>query len=128
MKLFAFTKVLLLNVGVLLFHSHVFAQSAAVKSQWVYLNAGNKLQYKTTERGDRIMDFSHAGYMGGGVAIPDVAAKITVSPAAGDNSITIQQAIDQVASLKPVNGIRGAVLLKPGTYNCEKPITLTASG
>jgi hypothetical protein len=126
MKMFAFSKILLINAGFILFHSAVYAQSA--KSQWVYLNAGNKLQYKTTERGDRIMDFSYAGYMGGGVAIPAAPVKITISPSAGDNSIAIQQAIDQVAAMKLVNGIRGAVLLKPGTYNCEKPITITASG
>lgn len=128
MKLFALSKILLLNAGIILFHSAVFAQSTTVKSQWVYLNTGKKLQYKTTERGDRIMDFSYAGYMGGGVAIPTVPVKITVGPSAGDNSITIQQAIEQVAAMKPVNGIRGAVLLKPGTYNCEQPITITASG
>lgn len=127
MKLFVFSKILLINAGIVLFHSTAFAQSEA-KSQWVYTNANNKLQYKTTDRGDRIMDFSYAGYMGGGVAIPAVPVKITVSPSAGDNSITIQQAIDQVAAMKPVNGIRGAVLLKPGTYNCERPITITASG
>lgn len=126
MKLFAFSKILLINAGFILFHSTVIAQSA--KSQWVYLNAGNKLQYKTTERGDRIMDFSYAGYMGGGIAIPTVPVKITVEPSSGDNSSTIQQAIDQVATMKLVNGIRGAVLLKPGTYNCERPITITASG
>jgi hypothetical protein len=128
MKLFTFSKVLLLNAGLILFHSAVFAQSATAKSQWVYLNAANKLQYKTTERGDRIMDFSYAGYMGGGVVIPTVPVKITVAPSAGDNSIIIQQAIDQVAAMKPVNGIRGAVLLKPGTYNCEQPIAITVSG
>lgn len=125
--MFAFSKTLLISTGVFLFHSTVLAQSE-VKSQWVYTNASNKLQYKTTERGDRIMDFSYAGYMGGGVAIPTVPVKITISPSAGDNSITIQQAIDQVAAMKLVNGIRGAVLLKPGTYNCERPITITASG
>ncbi len=63
-----------------------------------------------------------------GVAIPTVPVKVSLSPATGDNTSTIQQAIDQVAVLPLVNGIRGAVLLKPGTYNCERPITITASG
>ena len=39
------------------------------------------------------MDFSHAGYKGGGVRIPDVGVARTVKPAAGDplfsNCITI---------------------------------------
>jgi len=35
------------------------------KSKWVYINPQGKLVYKATEKGDRIMDFSFAGYMGG---------------------------------------------------------------
>ena len=42
------------------------------KSEWVYAGPNGKLVYKTTPAGDRIMDFSHAGYMGGGVALPAV--------------------------------------------------------
>lgn len=128
MTLFALTKKLLLNTGIIFSPSVVFAQAMAVKSQWVYMNSANKLQYRTTGRGDRIMDFSYAGYMGGGVAIPAAPVKIRISPAAGDNSTIIQQAIERVASMPIVNGIRGAVLLEPGTYNCEKTITITASG
>ena len=41
-------------------------------SQWVYPGTDGKLVYKTTPAGDRIMDFSHAGYLGGGVALPNV--------------------------------------------------------
>ena len=47
---------------------------AATTSQWVYPGPDGKLVYKTTPAGDRIMDFSYAGYMGGGVALPDVPA------------------------------------------------------
>jgi hypothetical protein len=43
-----------------------FTQSST-KSQWVYPDAKGKLVYKTLESGDKIMDFSYAGYMGGGV-------------------------------------------------------------
>ncbi len=128
MKLLALPKNGLLIAAFILFYTHIFAQAMAVKSQWVYMNAGNKLDYKTTERGDKIMDFSYAGYMGGGVAIPAVPVKVSVSPAEGDNTNAIQQAIDQVASMPLVNGVRGAVLLKPGTYICERAITISASG
>ena len=76
MRLPRLRKKMLLNAFVLLFPAIVFAQTIAVKSQWVYMNGDNKLHYKTTEKGDRIMDFSHAGYMGGGVAIPAVPVKI----------------------------------------------------
>src|SRR4051812_43277686 len=106
MKLFAFMKKLLLSAGTLLLNFTVFAQ---VKSQWVYLNDANKLEYKTTERGDRIMDFSYAGYREGGVAIPTVPVKVSISTTAGDNSNAIQQAIDQVSGMPMVNGVRGAV-------------------
>ena len=41
------------------------------QSEWVFRNDRGKLTYKTTSRGDRIMDFSHAGYMGGGVSHTD---------------------------------------------------------
>jgi len=98
------------------------------KSQWVYFNARHRLEYKTTQKGDRIMDFSFAGYMGGGVKIPLVKAEITLSPVPGDNTGAIQNAIDQVSKRELVNGFRGAVLLKPGKYNCEKPISINASG
>jgi hypothetical protein len=103
------------------------AQTSA-KSQWVYPDAKGKLVYKTLETGDKIMDFSYAGYMGGGVKIPDVDVKITLSPVTGDNSAAIQQAIDEVSKMKLVNGFRGAVLLKPGVYDCEKPLLINTSG
>jgi hypothetical protein len=103
------------------------AQSAA-KSQWVYPGANGKLVYKTLPAGDKIMDFSYAGYRGGGISIPDVPVKITLSPVAGDNSDAIQNAINEVSKMKLANGFRGAILLKPGTYDCEKALRITASG
>ena len=41
------------------------AQQPFAKSNWVYPDNNGKLVYKTTKRGDRIIDFSHAGYKGG---------------------------------------------------------------
>ena len=103
------------------------AQSSA-KSQWVYLNTEGKLTYKTLDKGDKIMDFSHAGYMGGGVSIPSVPVKITLSPSSGDNSDVIQKAIDEVSKMKMVNGFRGTVLLKAGIYDCGRTLKINASG
>ena len=54
------------------------------RSRWVYPGPDGKLVYRTTPAGDRIMDFSHAGYMGGGVALPNVPVKRTVKPS-GNN-------------------------------------------
>jgi hypothetical protein len=97
-------------------------------SEWVYPDNKGVLQYKPLSLGDRIMDFSYAGYMGGGVSLPDVPVKITLSPVAGDNTDAIQKAIDEVSKMKPVNGKRGTVLLKPGVYDCERTITINESG
>src|SRR5258707_15419923 len=74
------------------------------------------------------MDFSHAGYMGGGVAIPTVPVKRTVKPTDGDDTAAIQTAITEVAGMKLENGSRGAVLLEVGTFTCSNTITLSASG
>ena len=97
-------------------------------SEWVYPGPDGRLVYKTTERGDRIMDFSHAGYMGGGVALPDVPVKMTVKPVDGDNTAAIQEAIDKVSAMPLEKGLRGAVLLAPGVYTCLRTVTISASG
>jgi len=101
---------------------------AQAKSQWVYADSRGKLTYKTLPQGDRIMDFSYAGYMGGGVALPSPPVKITLDAASGDNSNAIQSAIDQVSKMPLANGFRGAVLLNKGTFDCERPININASG
>jgi hypothetical protein len=99
------------------------------QSEWVRRGADGKLVYKTTPAGDRIVDFSHAGYMGGGVAIPTVPVKKTVKPSGGeDDSATIQAAIDEVSALPLKGGFRGAVLLAPGVYQCPTTISISASG
>jgi hypothetical protein len=46
--------------------------SAQGRSRWVYFDDQQRLHYGTDARGNRIMDFSHAGYKGGGVALPMV--------------------------------------------------------
>ena len=80
----------------------VMAQQSTVKnSQWVYPDASGKLVYKTTKKGDRIMDFSHAGYKGGGVPLPNVPVRLTVHPLEREKDCTdyIQKAIDMVSAL-----------------------------
>jgi hypothetical protein len=103
--------------------------SSAAESQWVHSDRDGKLIYKTTPLGDRIMDFSSAGYMGGGVALPDVPVVRTVKPSGGpDDTAAIQDAIDAVAALSPKSGFRGAVLLASGSYTCSRTIYLSADG
>src|SRR6476619_2024937 len=80
-------------------------------SEWVHPGADGKLVYKTTPAGDRMMDFSYAGYMAGGVARPYVPVKKTVEPSGDtgkDDTAVIQAAIDEVAKLPLVDGFRGA--------------------
>ena len=63
------------------------------------VGSGPELHYATTAKGDRICDFSYAGYRAGGVALPDVPEKAKVTPTAGDCSDKIQAAIDAVSSM-----------------------------
>ncbi len=105
------------------------AQDIPPTTTLVYPGTDGKLVYVADSLGNKIPDFSNAGYKGGGVAIPYVAIKETVWPVPGDNSGNIQSAIDRVSALpQDASGFRGAVLLKMGTYELEKPIYIKASG
>jgi hypothetical protein len=105
------------------------AGSDGPNSIWVRPSPNGKLIYKATPNGDTILDFSHAGYLGGGVALPTLPIKRTVKPSGGaDDSGAIQAALNEVAALKPENGFRGAVLLTPGIFPCSNTITIPASG
>jgi len=78
---------------------------------------------------NKLPDFSRAGYNGGGVPLPFVAAKRTLSPAGGDDRAAIQAAIDQVSALRPdANGFRGAVALAAGTFDVSGPLFIRAGG
>jgi hypothetical protein len=92
-------------------------------SKWVYFGPDRHLQYRADEHGNRIMDFSYAGYRGGGVALPSVPVSKTLQPAEGDSTARIQGAIDDAAR----HG-SGAVLLAPGTYDLAGTLTISTSG
>ena len=102
--------------------------ATAGKSDWVYMNSTGKLVYKRTERGDRIMDFSHAGYVGGGVALPEVPVKIIIKPSGADDTDAIQKAIDEISTMPFSGEFRGAVLLAPGIFNITRPIIINHDG
>jgi len=90
-----------------------------------------KLLYTQDEKGNRIGDFSRCGYMGGGVSIPLLPVVAMLSPLQGnaDDTARIQAAIDALAARKPDQfGIRGALLLKRGTYRVSGTLKLSASG
>lgn len=107
--------------------------SSPLKAQWnsqiVYPDANGALTYVRDTEGNVIPDFSHAGYMGGGIEIPNVLAEFTLSPIAGDNTAHIQSAIDQAMLLpKDASGIRGAILLSAGRYEIHATINLNQDG
>jgi len=87
------------------------------------------LTYEADANQNRIPDFSHAGYKGGGEGIPELTVMQTISPVTGDDTANIQAAIDAVGALTPdANGFRGAVLLNPGTYEVSGQLFLNTSG
>src|SRR5688572_4426943 len=94
------------------------ARADPTGSVWARPGPDGKLAYKADERGNAILDFSRAGYGGGGVKIPELPVAITLSPEPnGDDGARIQAALDAVAQ-RPADarGWRGAVLLKRGIY------------
>ncbi|MCC6414691.1 MAG: pectate lyase [Opitutaceae bacterium] len=81
------------------------------------------------DKGDRLPDFSHAGYGGGGVPLPQVPVAITLSPAPGDNRARIQAALDSLAARAPdAEGWRGALWLRRGHYAVEGTLFIRNSG
>ena len=100
----------------------------AAQSHWIREGHGGKLIYATTPKGDRIPDFSSAGYESGGVALPHVPAKRTVTPSGADDTGAIQKAIDEVSALPLTDGFRGAIELAPGTFHCARTLVVTSSG
>lgn len=111
--------------------SYLSAQESEHKSEWVFMDGNGRLVYKETPKGDRMVDFSHAGYKGGGVALPEVPVKAIVVPleAGQDCTALLQAAIDRVACLEPdEQGFRGAVLLKEGVYTCSSSVVISTDG
>lgn len=101
------------------------------QSKLVYFGQNEKLEYTSySDQGDIIPDFSNCGYMGGGVAIPDLPIVAVIeAPSKGDDSPIIQSVINSVAKLDPdKDGFRGAILIKKGVYNISSPLRITVSG
>jgi hypothetical protein len=99
------------------------------QSNKVRTGPAGKLEYTADQEGNRIPDFSYAGYKNGTVPIPNISVVDSVSPMAGDNTSNIQNAIDRIASrLIDANGFRGALLMKAGKYRVSGTLLLNASG
>ncbi|MBN1669762.1 MAG: hypothetical protein JXR37_01935, partial [Kiritimatiellae bacterium] len=89
-----------------------------------------RLSYAPDKLGNRIPDFSHAGYMGGGVPIPnDIPVRITLAPSGGDDTDRIEKAVKAMSAFPPdARGYRGAILFDKGRFTLSKPIRAEHSG
>src|SRR5688572_8336217 len=109
------TRMVRIALAVVVVMSSVAAAADPAK-RFVSAGTDGRLVYDADARGNRVPDYSHAGY-GGGAAIPDAVVRAVVPAATGDNGPRIQAAIDHVAALKPdAAGLRGAVLLLTGRH------------
>ncbi|MBD0287582.1 MAG: ABC transporter permease, partial [Flavisolibacter sp.] len=95
----------------------------------VSLGKDGHLVYAPDSLGNRVPDFSYAGYRAGEAPIPDVPIRVVVPVTKGDATVRIQSALDYVASLPAdKDGVRGAVLLEKGRYDVAGTLKLNAFG
>lgn len=95
--------------------------------EWVKQDPQGRLIYGSTPEGDRLPDFSAVGYRNGDRPWPRVKNLITLSPRGNgqDDSRAIQNALDALGTM-PIgdNGMRGALLLKAGTFHIHRPLLI----
>lgn len=97
--------------------------------EWLASRAG-VVEIVPAPNGDRIPDFSAAGFGSQGEVPPAVPEAVRVSPdPEGADRAAIQAALDQVSALPlQASGVRGAVVLAPGTYRLDGPLQISTSG
>jgi hypothetical protein len=96
-----------------------FALHAQTVSEWVFGGPDHRLHYLPDGRGNTVMDFSSAGYRGGGVKLPVAAVCQRFAPAPGDSTARIQAALDNAT---------GAVVLSAGEYEVAGTLRIARSG
>ncbi|MFV0469453.1 MAG: pectate lyase [Dysgonomonas sp.] len=123
------------NIKIILSSIFLFLSAnsyAQAQSKLIGFDKDGRLVYHPyTEQGDIIPDFSYCGYMGGGIAIPDVEVVAVIGSPSGleNDAPMIQHVIDSVSQLRTNHyGFRGAILVKKGTYKIGVPLKLEASG
>lgn len=101
----------------------------AWNSTLVQVDATGRLSFPADANGNRIPDFSHAGYRGGGVPLPTIPIVRTLTPESGDQTARIQAALDEVAALPAQpNGYRGALQLSAGSWDVLGTLRLRQHG
>ncbi|MFB4283959.1 hypothetical protein ACBJ59_52330 [Nonomuraea sp. MTCD27] len=96
------------------------------QSRLVRHDRHGRLAYEQDAEGNRVPDFSHAGYRNGERPIPHVPVVKTIRPIEGDNTAHIQTALDAIAALPRAR--RGALLMLPGVYPVAGTLYVRASG
>jgi hypothetical protein len=115
-------------LGVVISHSLILGQESW-QSSIVYYGPEDTLVYKVDGEGNRIPDFSYAGYRNCEVPIPDIPVVKTISPIEGDNTSHIQSALLEVGLMaRNEDGFRGALLLSAGVYEVRGTIEVGVDG
>lgn len=101
----------------------------AQTSELLGLDLDGQLIYVSDAKGNKIPDYSYAGYHHSEQVIPVILVRKTLNALKGDNLNHIQNAIDELESLGVDNkGFRGALLLKSGVYHVEGILKIKKSG
>ncbi|MFC1619536.1 FlgD immunoglobulin-like domain containing protein [Candidatus Neomarinimicrobiota bacterium] len=102
----------------------------AWESSIVYYDEHDSLVYVADEVGNRIPDFSYAGYRNGNEPIPNIPVVKTIQPIEGDNTQHINNALFEIVLnyQEGEDGFRGALLLEPGTYEIRGTMNLGYDG
>jgi hypothetical protein len=86
----------------------------------VFYQSG-RLSYVTDSSGNRVPDYSYAGYGYGAKNLPSIPTVTTLQPASGDQTSRINSALSSASS-------PGAVMLAAGTWEIRGTIVLNRSG
>lgn len=102
----------------------------AWQSSLVKIDQNGRITYIPDKEGNIIPDFSRVGYHHGDKSLPVYPVTRIVYPVEyGSSQEVIQQAIDEIAALKPdKDGHRGTILLKRGIYQIQGTIHITTGG
>jgi hypothetical protein len=105
------------------------AGGGGFQSSHISYDDQGRLRYAVDADGNRIPDFSFAGYQYGEAPIPDVPVVDTLTPTGGDNTGRIQEALDRIGDRNPdANGHRGTLLLAPGRFEIRGTVQIRDSG
>ncbi len=106
------------------------SQTETLGQPWcVYYGSDGKLKYRSDNEGNRVPDYSYAGYRYGVEQLPEVPEVLRIGPRPDeDNTQYIQNALDEVARQLNTSGSRGALVLEPGSYEIRGTLHIKQSG